>query len=98
MNVLHSCDNPSCVRPSHLRIGTQHENIMEMAARGRGIKSAAALPVGVSRHRTRWQASVTVNCRTKHFGMYKTIEEASEVVQRERERIFGVYAAKDSRR
>lgn len=35
--VLHSCDNPSCVNPSHLRIGTQSENILEAYQKGRKV-------------------------------------------------------------
>jgi hypothetical protein len=33
--VLHSCDRPCCVNPSHLRIGTQRENYEDSVARGR---------------------------------------------------------------
>lgn len=33
--VLHSCDNPACVNPDHLRIGTQNENIKDRDIKGR---------------------------------------------------------------
>lgn len=35
MGILHSCDNPACVRPDHLRPGTQRENARDMVERGR---------------------------------------------------------------
>lgn len=35
MHVLHACDNPPCVNPSHLRIGTDADNVEDMFERKR---------------------------------------------------------------
>lgn len=39
MSVLHRCDMPACVRPDHLFIGTQADNIHDMDAKGRARKN-----------------------------------------------------------
>lgn len=37
-DLRHSCDNPICVRPSHLTPGTRKQNMEDMVARGRSPK------------------------------------------------------------
>lgn len=37
MYVMHTCDVPACVRPDHLRIGTQKDNMADCLAKGRYV-------------------------------------------------------------
>lgn len=35
MHIMHSCDNPACVNPSHLSAGTRSDNMTDCAKKGR---------------------------------------------------------------
>lgn len=42
MLVLHRCDNPPCVNPAHLFLGSQYDNIHDCFAKGRANRAAGA--------------------------------------------------------
>jgi HNH endonuclease len=56
--VLHSCDTPLCVRPDHLSLGTQRDNMGQAAARGRTARGE-----GHGRHKL--TAEQVLDLRTK---------------------------------
>jgi hypothetical protein len=47
MAVCHRCDNPGCINPEHLFLGTQSDNITDMVSKGRHARGAIIAHLGI---------------------------------------------------
>lgn len=70
--VMHTCDNPACVNPSHLQLGTQSDNVKDMIAKGRKVSGT---PSGVKHWNSsiKDQADIDLICAT--VGQTKALAE-----------------------
>lgn len=57
LDVCHTCDNPPCVRPDHLFLGTPVDNALDMVSKGR--HAAVTHPETISRGESRPAAKLT---------------------------------------
>jgi hypothetical protein len=61
MSVCHRCDNPRCVRPSHLFIGMHAENMADMGRKGRQRG-----PRGATHHSAKLNAHAIGDIKAAH--------------------------------
>lgn len=67
LHVLHKCDHPSCVRLSHLFLGTHAENVRDMISKNR-----AAPPRGEVHHHVRLTEDIVRRIRAEHDPAWKS--------------------------
>jgi hypothetical protein len=78
LDVCHTCDNPPCVNPDHLFLGTQKDNAQDMKQKGRstvGERSGTAKLTEVQVREIR--ALYVGRQRTKGHGRYSPISQAA---------------------
>jgi len=62
--ILHSCDNPACVNPAHLRAGSHKENVSDMDLRGRRVSNS---PKGEANCNARMSADAVIRLRQRYI-------------------------------
>jgi len=65
MVVMHSCDRRNCVNPSHLRIGTQRDNVLDAKQKGRnayGERNGGGVKLNELQVRGILQSSGVIGC------------------------------------
>jgi len=68
--VIHKCDNPPCVNPKHLRIGTATENMHDMRRKKRGAPWAKLNKQKVRYIRQTLQYKMSVTAIARRYGVY----------------------------
>jgi len=73
MFVLHKCDEPSCVNPEHLFIGSNQDNVDDMMKKGRHVKggtySKGKYPKGENHHNSKLTEKKVNEIRTDKQNM-----------------------------
>lgn len=78
--VCHKCDNPPCVNPAHLFLGTRADNNADMEAKGRGVRlrgerngNSKITPSVVVAIRSAYAAGgVSQRALARSFGLHQT--------------------------
>lgn len=93
MQIDHTCWNKACYNLDHLRLVTNQQN--QMSANGARRNNLSTGIRNVSRRKNgRYAVALRKGGVDHYFGQFDTLDEASEVADRERARLFGRYAGR----
>ena len=70
--VMHTCDNPRCVNPRHLQLGTQSDNVKDMHQKGR---RPACTPSGIAHWNSSFKSQEDIDLICSTVGQTKALAE-----------------------
>lgn len=73
MIIMHTCDNPRCCNPSHLKIGIQSDNVKDMINKGRNVVLA-----GSKHYKSKLTEADVINIRKYYDSGQMKVKELSE--------------------
>lgn len=93
MTIDHKCHNPSCVNPEHLRLATQHQQLMNTSLRKdntTGYKGVTPSGSGT------FIAQIQYKGKCHYLGTHKTAQLAHEAYIAKSKELFGEFAYVDT--
>lgn len=79
--VMHICDNPSCVNPDHLRLGTQSDNVKDMVMKGRKVAGAWQKAKGINHFNSAFKNQKDIDLICSTIGKTKELAEKYGVAE-----------------
>lgn len=71
--VRHRCDNPACVNPDHLELGTQRENVSDRYSRGRFVGNPAVQKLDEATAKAIFESEDSSAATARKFGVSPTL-------------------------
>jgi hypothetical protein len=91
MKVCHHCDNPPCVRPDHLFLGTTKDNAEDMVRKGRNAAAILAMSI-----RRRGEGSTSAKLTTGQVIEMRRLYDQGGISCAELGRRYGIHAVSAS--